>query len=515
MNNNGCLKVFIISVLCLYLSGVECIARNHYVSPVQHGLLEAKSDIDRYWVLYNAHHEAAKINSRIIYKGLDTIRIEIPRNAQSLPLTDYVDFGNTVLIVKNTEKNFHLFTIDNRLEDYCVEGDDVEERRKVSHQGSFLVVVEDENPWVKQRRGYNYGHIRKDVLFVENGRVCGDVISSYLTKSSQPRYSRCFVGDQKKIIKNLVFIRNVSSTRRTQVLAVSNEYNVSVENIRIVTPPNDMYADVAMYFGNCYKVRMKDITIDGTYSNVDAYGYGISLDNVSNVRIDNLKAQAEWGVFGNNNVNNIHLENCDINRFDVHCYGKDIYFERCTFRDLYNQFSSIYGDLEYINCEFYDFIPVLFETTYNSYTKFNLRFKNCKVYVSKNKNYLIAGGDLNDEKTNERCELRVKEYPNLYINGLTLEISDDIDTYYIYNIHRKMLALPQDSIPGVKQLKGISFKNYSGKKINIKMSNLGCFIRKPAGKRECAAIGVLAAMTIFSICGASAYQKKRDRNVKR
>lgn len=211
-------------------------------------------------------------------------------------------------------------------------------------------------------------------------------------------------------------------------------------------------------------------------------------------------------------MNNTRLRDCDINRFDVHCYGKDIFFERSKFRNLYNQFSSMFGDVEFSNCEFYDFIPVLFETTYNAYTKFNLRFKRCKVFVSQNKNYLIAGGNLNDEITNERDELRNKEYPNLYVDGLTLEMPKGLDTYYIYNINRNMLVLPQGSIPGVKRLKNIRFTNDNDGIIQLKMSNLECFIRKPIGKREYAATGAVAALFVFSFCGAYFFIKGGNRD---
>lgn len=76
------------------------------VSPNQYGLQEAKTDLERYWVLFETHKHAKHDNLPITYKRIDTIRIEIPNNAQSLPLTDYVDFSNVVLDVKNNVKTF-------------------------------------------------------------------------------------------------------------------------------------------------------------------------------------------------------------------------------------------------------------------------------------------------------------------------------------------------------------------------------------------------------------------------
>ena len=79
-------------------------------------------------------------------------------------------------------------------------------------------------------------------------------------------------------------------------------------------------------------------------------------------------------MFGNNNVNKAMLQNCDINRFDIHCYGKDVSFEKCSFVDFYNQFSSVYCELYFRSCTFTSFFPILMEYSYNAYTGFDLVF---------------------------------------------------------------------------------------------------------------------------------------------
>ena len=77
-------------------------------------------------------------------------------------------------------------------------------------------------------------------------------------------------------------------------------------------------------------------------------------------------------MFGNNNINTALIENSEINRFDIHCYGRDISFKDVVFVNLYNQFSSTFGTIRFDRCTFRHFTPVLYEASYNSYTVIKL-----------------------------------------------------------------------------------------------------------------------------------------------
>ena len=440
--------------LPLFFAYVECNAKENHVTPCQFGLLEAKTDQERYWCLYQTHIEAKRTNSKVVYDSIDTIRIEIPKDAKPIPLTDETDFGNAVFIVNNQKKDLYLFYLSNIVtKDFYTSYYDIERKKSINEKGNYLIVVEDKNPWVQNREGFNYGHIRKDIVFINEGRVKGNVISSYGTISSNPVFSKIVVNKAPKYIKNIQFIRDSSSTFKTFPFYIENQYNVYIDNVYIYTPKGDLYGDAAIRLINCFKVNITDVTIDGTYSQLDTYGYGISMDNVSNVSIERLNAKACWGVFGNNNINNIRLKNCDINRFDVHCYGKDVYCTNCIFRDLYNQFSSMFGTVSFKKCEFLKSTPVLFEASYNAYTKFKLVIKDCVVHASEQRFSLIHGGDINGEITAGREELKQKSFPDLYIDGLTVFLPRGVKNYYTYNLKRQVLKWPQDNIPGLKKYK--------------------------------------------------------------
>lgn len=472
---------------------------------MQFGLERAKSGQERFWVIYNTHIAALQKGLNVDYGRIDTIQIEIPKNAETIPLPEHTNFGNAVIVVKNKTKNYTLFSLHNALENYTTNIDCIEKKRKVQEDGEFIVIIEDEKPWVENRRGYSYGHMRKDIVYVNNGKVNGSLVASYMTEESKPKFSRSFVTGSPKCIQNLTVIRDSLSTYKTFIFKIENQYNVKFNNLTIFTPPNIWYGDVAVKIDNCYKVHIENTTINGTYSEVDNYGYGISMNNVQDVSIKNLKARAEWGIFGNNNVNNVRLDDSDINRFDVHCYGKDVKFEKCTFRDLYNQFSSMYGTISFKNCRFIDFTPVLFESSYNAYTKFDLRFKNCTVEAGEKRRYLISGGGLNGDKTKNRKELSQQEYPNLYIDGLKVYMPDNVDSYSIYNFNRRILQWPKDSIPGIKRIR--KFELIPSKKLLV--SNMNTLVEIPQKWKF--PLTITGGGGIMMVCGGFFFFKKRKR----
>ena len=41
----------------------------------------------------------------------------------------------------------------------------------------------------------------------------------------------------------------------------------------------------------------------------------------------------------NNNINTATLMNCNLNNFEIHCYGRDITSRNCTYHDYYNHFA--------------------------------------------------------------------------------------------------------------------------------------------------------------------------------
>ena len=437
----------------------NAIARGEDLSPINFGILDAKNGVERYYCLYKTHCAAIAAGVDVTYKGIDSLDIEIPKDAQSIPLTDNTDFRGMTLTVKNNAKTHFVFQMvqkanDIRLDKGLIEKGDFSEIPYIS-KGNIVLVLQDKTPWVNNRRGYEYGAERRDIICLKDGKAQNEVVSSYDTGPSDPSVAFFIPSSITKTISNITFIRNSDNNMRAYLVRLFNQSNVELSNIRCETPPSEISGDMIIRVVDCANISFKNITINGSYSQKKKSGYGISMNNVYNVSFYKLVANANWGIFGNNNVNGILLRRCDINRFDVHCYGRDVYFEDCKFHNLYNQFSSMYGTVSFKTCEFFNFTPVLFEPSYNAYTRFDLCFTNCTIHANKYKDFLISAGELTGARTQERKELEVQQFPNLFIDGLKIDMPKGIDTYYIYNFRKNILITPE--VKGIKKIKKVRF----------------------------------------------------------
>ena len=453
----NCLKLLITFSISLF--SVVCSYGSNKISPLDFGLKDAKNGVERYWVLYNTHVAALESDAPVDYKGISRLDIEIPKDAISIPLTSKTDFRGMTLTVVNNSKSFFLYEMTQPKTKIEVSAIDIDngtfQQYDELKSGLVMLVLEDKKLWVKQRKGYNYGHTRRDVLLIRNGRAVNAPVSSYNNAETSVKASFVRVNNGQKSIKDLKFYRSEQSSQKTYLVNLNNQYNVILSGIKVYTPSSNMIGDQAFRVSNCCNVSFKDISIDGTYSAIDNYGYGLSMNNVYDILFERLRSKSAWGIFGNNNVSNVTLKDCDINRFDVHCYGKDIYMKKCVFRDLYNQFSSMKGKVVFDKCTFIDFTPYLHEYSYNAYTDVDIEFRNCVVYASKKRNYLIDARSLNGSETDERTELRVQQYPNLRVKGLKVILDEGMESYYTYNLGRNLEGWEPQSLPGEVTLKKV------------------------------------------------------------
>lgn len=173
-------------VIFLLAISISCSATNKLgnhkgnVSPFEFGLAKANNGIERYQVLLKTHKAAIAAGVNVDYTGIDTIEIEIPLKPERIPLTRYNDFKGCVFIVKNRAKNCWLFNIEEKGTPIVVDKKNIDSGNFLTidslKRGRFLLLIEDKNPWVLNRKGYSYGHQRRDILLIENGKAKNSVV---------------------------------------------------------------------------------------------------------------------------------------------------------------------------------------------------------------------------------------------------------------------------------------------------------------------------------------------------
>ena len=432
---NHCLRYIVALFAAFFMlsCGVtNSVRQRKDVSPILFGLKEARTGVERYDVLLRTHQAAVAKGVNVDYSGIKRIDIEIPRGAKAIPLTQMNDFKGCTIYVRNTCKNGWLFTATAKSEEIevsakAIDGGDFRSYPQL-RRGKYLLIIEDKNPWVENRRGYSYGHQRQDILLIEKGHAKNTVIMPYNNADSNPKCKYIVANSHSIEVKNLTIERDVASTAITMICGISGYDDVCFTNITVNTPESELNGDRVLRITNSTNVTLTDVRINGTYSQKGKYGYGISLDNVWNFKAKRLYGNGNWGLFGNNNVNTALIEDSEINRFDIHCYGRDVTFKSVKFFDLYNQFSSVFGRVTFEQCEFRNFTPVLIETSYNAYTEFEVDFTDCMFYITPAKNYLVNTGSLTGEE-NARRELMEKKLPRVNVENMkvfSLETGEEV-----------------------------------------------------------------------------------------
>lgn len=410
------------------------------VSPVKMGILEAKTGEERYNILYEAHVRALEKGAQVDYSGIDTLRLDIPKNAKSIPLGNKTDFKGTVFIVNNVVPgNFFLFTKTQKAEPVALKNlADIDngDFRGYSElrSGKNMLIIEDKNPWIENRRGFNYGMNRRDILVLKNGKAQNKTCTVYDNEYTDASCSYVPISKRETTFSNVEFYRTKTSTAKTFLVKFEYQYNIIINNVMVLTPEGSgLYGDEAIFLKDCARVDMNNVTILGSYSMGDKYGYGISLDNVYDIDFDHIEGDAPWGVFGNNNVNRASLRNSHVNRFDVHCYGRDIYFKNCFFDRTGFLYSSLFGEVVFERCVFKYVFPCLNRLDFNAYSPFDLKFQDC-TFQFDSKHYALVNLSDVDDIINPRHELSQKSLPNISIENCLIELDQDVSFLYLYYV---------------------------------------------------------------------------------
>ena len=449
------------------------------ISPFDFGLREAANGTDRYWAMYHAHVEALAHGTQVTYTGIDTLDIELPPDFQTIPLGPFTDFGGLTLYVTNNVRHGTLFSLDSPSKPVALDKTLVDDGdfRSVSElrTGDKLLILNDMKPWT-ERIGYGYCIHRHDILLLHDGIAANAPIAPWNTDSTKLKAEYVEIDTAQKVFRGLNLFRTEQSQFKTYCLNVSGQCNVLIEDVHVTTPKSRMTADGVFGVTNSVEITFRDVTVDGTYSGYGVsrgYGYAFSLNNLWNTVFERVTADGNWGVFGTNYLSNTILRDCDLNRFDIHCYGRDVLLERCTLRQRQTQFSSMYGTVTFDSCRFIDCIPVRIRSSYNAYTPFDIEMHDC-IFELTTRHHSLVNVMLLDTAANSRPEVSAKCWPNLKIENLTVVAPAMVGTLNLYEPTGTLSELkrPVDYLNNVT-VNGLKTIRPNGKpgKVNVRLSS--------------------------------------------
>ena len=492
------LKTFGFCVLFFYMA-LPIFSRSQLIIPKTE--LQGKSSKELFEVLKKWHTDAYRSDAELVYPENMVLEIEIPSEAKSFPLSPYTDFNGCRMIVKNNAiNNFILFSLSNKKAEKLSKVDcsminlgDYSSLPQLN-SGFKLMRIRDKNAWTHRApEEGDYDIFRQDVVLIKDGKALNTTITTYEEDTSNPECRFVDVDDEQKVICNLSVERSSSSTKRTRLFQITLQNNVLVKNLKITTPfvpqdsDNKLYKeDYCIRVMNSTNIFFEDVVVRGTYSTAKTWGYAVNLDNVYNSHFLRFDAEAHWGVFGNNNANTVTLTDCRINRFDLHCYGRDVTCIGCVFdnkiddshpdqvycqTNVLNAFGSMFGTLRYEDCHFVKSRPVYLRPYYKAYTAFDIVFRNCEFDIHPSFPYFVTTGLL-DEAENPRRELKGKNWPNVSMENCQVIVPDRVKELYMFYALRNSKSISEINHLSSLNLRNIDITNPSFALSSFKVSNV-------------------------------------------
>lgn len=439
------------------------------VSPLNFGL-EPLNHLTSAKYLYETHKKALAVGLVVNYLGISRINIEIFDSFQSIPLGNYTDFSNCEFHIINNKKKVYLFTrggerprIELNINKDLLKRLDYTSVPELQ-RGKFILVVQDMNVWSKRQMSIGQTDIyRYDIISIQDGYSRNLPIYNYDSEDSNPSFYAINVDEDKSpIIANGKFYRE-NSTKLTNLFIVEKIDNLTVKDIYVYTDkytaPDDIAADSTFYFDRVTNLTMERVYQMNTYSKAASaatHGYFATFMSGFNIKLLNINANDnDWGVIGSRCLNKVFVDKCNINRFDIHIYGKDVFIRDTIINDRFCQFGGVYGDVVFEGCTFNDcFTACLCEQTFNYYTPFNLYFKNCEL---NNTTSLYRCSNPNMNIAPIRIEQSKKYLPNIFIDGLRVNLGLDETFVIIYGNNNWAATEYYEGFYGLTRL---YFKNF-------------------------------------------------------
>jgi len=426
-------------------------------------IASAKTGEERYEALYRAHIKALAMGVDPDYSGAGTIELTVPASPRTIPLGRNNDFKGTVFKVRDNVGDLYLFSMKNNSSRVDVTGKNIDSADYSSvpelRSGLYVLRIQDDSLWVANREGYDYGATRRDAVLVRDGKGSCEPCASYDTPATRINCTYCAVDDELKTFTDVSLIRDPLSSAKVSLLNVSYQNNLKISKVFVQTPQdNDWYGDHTINILYSTNVLCEDITFDGTYSQTDHFGYGLACNCLWNATFRRITSHSRWGVFGCNNLHDSTLEESDCERFDTHCYGKNITVRNSTITGRGIPVASIYGTILIENCKFVNCYFYSTRTDYNSYVPFDIVIRNSE--ITPKGTSLISMGRLNTV-TNSRPELAKKNWPNVTIENLTVNVPSGYTAMYLFSSQANNLKKPLGYISRVS-IDGLKFNYVSG-----------------------------------------------------
>lgn len=262
-----------------------------------------------------------------------------------------------------------------------------------------LVSIADQNDRIGFRAGSDYkgqSWAREELFYIEEyGRNTTDIaweFKDYTTLTAYPvdpgyltvNGGTFYLSGDSPGMK---YVRNGFHISRSRTIIQNQWVGLEPGKLDVAMSPRSGF----YFFSNVYDVKLENIRLipyeqdrEGKKSDVPAGTYGIGGSRILNAFFRNVTAEGgpvHWGVFGTNINKNFRVENCRLNRIDVHFHCWNLYIKDSSIG--YRGISVTGGgDLFIENTSCYNRNFVNFRRDFGSKWDGNIRLRNCRFIPS-------------------------------------------------------------------------------------------------------------------------------------
>ncbi len=285
------------------------------------------------------------------------------KGTDAIPVLTSVEWGDTIFHVdENSGARANRFIVESREAPVRIEFDAATKARVIAqvkpgvtiipelapYKNSFVLMT-DTNDRIGSRGGARYGgkatRAKEEFFYVEeHGRILGDIawtFTDYTSLVAHPASSSYLIIDGGTFYMSADapatsgYVNVGFSIRRSRTI-IRNQW-VGLEKGRAdvsMSPKSGFYSFTSVYDVLLENVRLIPWEKDraGTDRDVPEGTYGIGGNRVLNGTFRNVTAEGSpvhWGVFGTNLFKNFRVEQCTLNRIDVHFHAWNLYISDC------------------------------------------------------------------------------------------------------------------------------------------------------------------------------------------
>lgn len=392
----------------------------------------------------NEHKVLLKNSSGTIYKA----------DTKIVPVKYDVDLTGSVILVDNTNSYsmFEILNDNETLYSYESKIDKSELKKGTSYftmddnslPRNCVLHLKDGNAWsTRNDVGNIYDEFRGDLMFHGVMGCCtGDLIYGYDDEATDLYFKYSMYNGRQLTFKGCE-VRIETTPNVTIGTIKCSRHNTHISDFFINPRPNSLnnvdFKNSVIHFADCYNVEVSNITgfnIAGGEGDKNGSGYTLRFSRCYKINIHDCNINGYWGCTAMTSVKDIRVDNCTLNRIDIHEYFMDMFVQNCKIYDWGINVGGGRGTLSFNNCKFINLkrpnvggqTVININNSYGGLFDGTITFRDIEI--------IKEGLDVSLIKVNFRTDTMTRgnvKMPNLIADNVVCrELSDDSKNLYIY-----------------------------------------------------------------------------------